>query len=70
MAVSEECVSSFLNNLEEFVDFSRVPSSKLANQTDQDVIQTLYSYANTTIHGENKRTYYWNNVRGIIRKCY
>ena len=54
MEVNEECVSSFLNNLEDFVDFSRMPSQKLANQSDQDAIQTLYSFANNTIYGETR----------------
>ena len=54
MEVNEECVSSFLNNLEDFVDFSRMPSQDLANQTDQDVIQTLYSFANNKIYGETR----------------
>ena len=54
MEVNEECVSSFLNDLENFVDFSRVPNQDLANQSDQDVIQTLYNFANNTIYGERR----------------
>ena len=55
MEVNEECVSSFLNELEDFVDFSRVSSQELANQSEQDVIQTLYTFANNTIYGEETR---------------
>ena len=54
MEVNEECVSSFLNDLEDFVDFSRVPDQELANQSDQGVIQTLYTFANNTIYGETR----------------
>ena len=54
MEVNEECVSSFLNDLEDFVDFSRVPNQELANQSDQDVIKTLYTFANNTIYGETR----------------
>ena len=61
MEVNEECVSSFLNDLENFVDFSRVPNQDLANQSDQDVIQTLYNFANNTIYGKRR------NVMGMSK---
>ena len=64
MEVNEECVSSFLNDLEDFVDFSRVPNQDLANQSDQDVIQTLYSFANNTIYGETR------NVLAAMSRCH
>ena len=52
MGVSDKCFGSFLRDLDFGDSFPSVPSQSLDNQSDQDLIQSLYSFANTSIYGK------------------
>ena len=53
MGVSDQCFGSFLRDLDFGDSFPpSVPNQSLDNQSDQDLIQSLYSFANTSIYGK------------------
>ena len=51
MGVNEKCVGSFLNSLEDYVDFSSFEDKNIFNQSDNSVMEEFYSFANKTIYG-------------------
>ena len=50
MGVNEQCVGSFLNSLEDYVDFSAFEDKNIFNQSDNTVMEEFYSFANKTIY--------------------